>query len=55
MLMSIEDRGGDRGRDRRNRGFWLVNHVSPRVLNYSEADGGGSSSEGGGWAYDETE
>jgi hypothetical protein len=53
--MSIEDRGGDRGRDRRNRGFWLANHASPRVLSYGEADGGGSSGEGGGWAYNETE
>jgi hypothetical protein len=27
----------------------------PRVLSYGEADGGGSSSEGEGWAHDETE
>jgi hypothetical protein len=54
MLTSIEDRGGDRG-NRGNRGFWLANRASPRVLSCGEADGGGSSGEGGGWAYDETE
>jgi hypothetical protein len=58
MLMSIDDRGGDRGRDRRNRGnrgFWLANRASPRVHSYGEADRGGSSGEGGGWPHDETE
>jgi hypothetical protein len=42
MLTSIGDRVGDRG----NRGFWLANRASPRVLSCGEADGGGSGGEG---------